>query len=452
MKKSFVPPLLFTFAATFSFLGFSEPINAALQPGTVNESPFNLDKKGIPNPNRERNQIVCISDIHLGMDTTYAECKHNRASLVNFLKQVRSAPKVKELVIAGDLLDEWFIPAKVETFNSGTQRDFVKTIANSNKEVIAAFNRIIEERKVKVTYVPGNHDLLITAEDVLSILPGIAQARDTKGLGSYSPAGHPEIVIEHGHRYNFFCAPDPFSNQTIARGSILPPGYFFTRIATQSVIEGKPAPGGVLPKITEGKPPLIYEYWKQWYSLMTSLPVREGLNEKIITTNIDGYKANYSINDLVPFQLKNGILDVELFKGSTADNIWAERQRHNKVAVKITAMTAIKRANYSEETDDQANIQYFTNPRSLKRIVVFGHTHDAKIIPSRNLKGEKTIYANSGTWIDGKKDNESIPIMTFVVVTPEKSGVATENVNLYRYWTNGGITRLATEALTKLKK
>jgi hypothetical protein len=33
------------------------------------------------------------------------------------------------------------------------------------------------------------------------------------GLGTYSPVGYPQIAIEHGHRYNFFCAPDPISNQ-----------------------------------------------------------------------------------------------------------------------------------------------------------------------------------------------------------------------------------------------
>ena len=441
MKKSFLPPFLIAFAAILSCCFWSEPVNAAVKPVKGHGSPLNQATTSITNP---RNQIVCISDIHLGIDTTYAECKKNRQSLVKFLEHVRVNPGIKELVVAGDLLDEWYIPAEVETFKSKSQRDFVQTIADSNKTVIAAFRAIIKEGKVKVTYVPGNHDLLITADDVKSILPGITQARDVQGLGSYSPLGHSEIIIEHGHRYNFFCAPDPFSNQAIAPGSILPPGYFFTRIAAQSIKEQRPAPGGILPKITQGNPPLMYEYWQQWYNLMNQFPIKEGLNDKIIKTNIDGYKANYSINDLVPFQLKSGLIDVKLFKGIATEEIWAKRELHNKVAVKIPVMEAITKADSSDETDKQAITQYFTYQGSDKRIVIFGHTHEAKIIPGQNLKKEKTIYANSGTWIDKNK----FPTRTFVVITPGKSGVNRESVDLYQYSESGERVLLAHDELT----
>jgi len=54
--------------------------------------------------------VVCISDIHLGANDTYSEITKNREPLVSFLNQVRASPNVKELVIAGDLIDEWFIP------------------------------------------------------------------------------------------------------------------------------------------------------------------------------------------------------------------------------------------------------------------------------------------------------------------------------------------------------
>jgi len=81
---------------------------------------------------------------------------------------------------------------------------------------------------------------------------------------------------------------------------------------------------------------------------------------------------------------------------------------------------------------------------SQKRIVVFGHTHEARIIPSENLKGQKTIYANSGTWID----KNTSPTMTFIVITPQKSSGSTlEFVNLYNYSQTGHITPLAVQAM-----
>ena len=67
-----------------------------------------------------------------------------------------------------------------------------------------------------MTYVPGNHDLLINSDDIQSIMPGVSQARDVRGLGAYTPVDFPELIIEHGHRYNFYCAPDQ-SNRSITK-------------------------------------------------------------------------------------------------------------------------------------------------------------------------------------------------------------------------------------------
>ena len=160
---------------------------------------FNLDSEGISNLNYKRTLIVCISDIHLGANDSYAEISKNRDALVNFLNHLRISPNVKELVIAGDLIDEWFVPMNLDTFNGKTQLDFVKSVALNNKSVIDAFNNIINDGIIKVTYVPGNHDLLINSEDIQSIMPGISEARDVKGLGDYTPVDFPELIIEHDH-------------------------------------------------------------------------------------------------------------------------------------------------------------------------------------------------------------------------------------------------------------
>eukprot|EP00825_Cyclidium_porcatum_P025105 TRINITY_DN27388_c0_g2_i1.p1 TRINITY_DN27388_c0_g2~~TRINITY_DN27388_c0_g2_i1.p1 ORF type:complete len:230 (+),score=8.25 TRINITY_DN27388_c0_g2_i1:286-975(+) len=218
--------LVISFLSTLSFCKKSDPIDHTIS--------------AFSHSGNERNMIVVISDIHLGADLAYAECKENLGALEKLLKQIKAAPNVKELVIAGDLLDEWFVPATVDTYQGKDQADFVKRIAATNKGVFDAFNSIIKEKKILVTYVPGNHDLTITAANVESILPGINQARDAEqGLGTYSPAACPTIAIEHGHRYNFFCAPDPISNQDVAPGTIMPPGYFYTRIAVLHVIQKK---------------------------------------------------------------------------------------------------------------------------------------------------------------------------------------------------------------------
>ncbi len=270
---------------------------------------FSLDSEGIPELNGNRSLIICISDIHMGDARTiaggYNLFEKNKEAFVNFLQRIRLAPNVKELVIAGDMLDEWIGPMENDPLNGMTEAGFVDSIAAANPTVIDAINDMIQDGQIKVTYIPGNHDMLDTAEDLERIFPGISQARDAQGLGAYTPADHPEIVIEHGHRYEFFCAPDPISNRSITNTeSILPPGFFFTRVAYASFIENTTTDITILPAITFNAADMsqyLYSlYWDMWNTTLTNCPVKDGLDEKIIKTGIDGYTESYAINDLVP--------------------------------------------------------------------------------------------------------------------------------------------------------
>lgn len=402
------------------------------------------------NGSNQRNMIVVLSDLHLGPDLTYSECKNNLKALEKLLYKIKSSANVKELVIAGDMLDEWFVPANINTYNGQSQANYVQRIATTNKGVIDAFNAIIQEGKIIVTYVPGNHDLTITAQNVNLILPGIIQARDTSlGLGTYVPNDFPILAIEHGHRYNFFCAPDPISNQSIAPGSITPPGYFFTRIAALHVAQECSTPGDTLPEPSLNanggeSQNLLYAYWKLWQWAIKALPIENKFDENIIVTNINGLTGNYSVNDLIPFQLINGgEIDVNLYKG-IQDN-WNQRQILNKVPVNIPTYQAIVNAASATESDNQAKTQYFLNPNSNKRIVIFGHSHYAKIISSVNSTGQKTIYANSGTWVD---HNNVAPTTTnFVVITPQTSDASTKTyVKLYHF-KNEVVTKMSEDSM-----
>jgi UDP-2,3-diacylglucosamine pyrophosphatase LpxH len=401
------------------------------------------------NGGNERNMIVVVSDLHLGADLAYAECKVNLVPLEKLLNQIKAAPNVKELVIAGDLLDEWFVPATTDTYQGKDQADFTKRIATANKGVFDVLNSIILGGNILVTYVPGNHDLTFTAANIESVLPGINQARDGKlGLGTYSPVDYPQIAIEHGHRYNFFCAPDPFSNQDIAPGTILPPGYFFTRIGALYKIQNVPLAGDTLPVVTQNtsggeSQDLLFRYWKTWGMAVKMFPITNRFDEKIIHTKVGGFTGNYSIDDLVPFQSANGgWINLNLYKG--IQDTWEARQTHNNVAVHIETARAIDSVNSSIETDYQANLQYFMNPASDKRIVVFGHTHTPRIITGENLDNKKCIYANSGTWID---HNPGKTTMNFVVITPQRVDPSTQTlVKLYNF-ENEKVTKMDENSL-----
>ncbi|PKN77663.1 MAG: hypothetical protein CVU48_10855 [Candidatus Cloacimonetes bacterium HGW-Cloacimonetes-1] len=85
------------------------------------------------NGGTERNLIVVMSDWHLGADLSYSEINSNLTSLVKLLDLIRVAPNVKELVIAGDMLDEWFIPATINTYQGQDQLAFVRVLPRPTK-------------------------------------------------------------------------------------------------------------------------------------------------------------------------------------------------------------------------------------------------------------------------------------------------------------------------------
>lgn len=387
------------------------------------------------NGTKVRNLILIISDIHLGV-ASYQECNANRIALVHFLQKVRNSPNVKELVIAGDFLDEWFVPANIDNYQGTDQTNYVDRIALNNQSVFNAFNNIIQDGNILLTYVPGNHDLTITEANINRILPGINQSRDVGklGLGSYSPENYPEIVIEHGHRYNFFCAPDPFSNQDIAPGTILPPGYFFTRIAALHVVQGCEQNIDTLPIVTvngSGGPSqsLLYKYWYLWAWAINELPVNQHFDDDFIITNLNGLNGSYSINDLIPYQkTPGGTIQLNLYNG-IQDN-WESRCIQNNVNVPIPTEYAIVSSASATGTDTMAYWQYFNYPISNKRIVIFGHSHDAKI-KEYYVSGQKNIYANTGTWID---HNPNKTTMNFIIVTPQDSDPSSSTfVRLYNF-------------------
>ncbi|WP_246240365.1 metallophosphoesterase [Anaerocolumna sedimenticola] len=88
-----------------------------------------------------RNKIVVISDIHIGTDDKYAETVKNRPLLIDLLKRLQSTTDVRELVIDGDFLDEWFLPVYYPSHTDVQQ--FYKDVIANNQGVIDELNNVI---------------------------------------------------------------------------------------------------------------------------------------------------------------------------------------------------------------------------------------------------------------------------------------------------------------------
>ena len=381
-----------------------------------------------------KNKIVTISDIHLGIEDRYSETVENLPLLIRFLKRLQNTGDVRELVIAGDFLDEWYLPVYYPRYTD--QRQFYMDVIANNQDVIDELNHVIDSG-IKLVYVIGNHDMTLEADILQEAIPGIVQAVDAKGLGAYYTGVRNEIVIEHGHRYDVFSAPDTVTNAELAGNdrTIFPAGYFYARYAATWVLEGRPAVEKELPVVTKVPDKAdtdqygAYLYYMILKTVSSRMTPNEALDEKIFDMRVSGFDDAYSFLDFYPAQQEDGTISAPvLFRN--IQRTWDERQEINQVKVPGSFIEAVAGTLDWRYFSGQARTQYLNNPGENVDVVVFGHTH----VPVYDELGGGKYYINDGTWID---HNTNVPeaTRTFAVIT---TGVEVK-AGLYRFMEDGAV-------------
>ncbi|SBW00357.1 Metallophosphoesterase [uncultured Eubacteriales bacterium] len=385
-----------------------------------------------------RNKIVVISDIHIGIDDQYAENVANRPILIDFLKRLQSTKDVRELVIDGDFLDEWFLPVDYPSYTDVQQ--FYKDVIANNQGVIDELNKVADSG-IKLVYIPGNHDMTQGDEVLQEAIPKIVQIRDAKGLGTYYTGDRNEIAIEHGHRYDVFSAPDTVTNAELTGNSdtMLPAGYFYARYAATWVLEGRPKVEKNLPVVTNVPDKSDTDQYGafMYYSILKSVSERmtpnESLDEKIFDMRMDGFDDAYTYLDFYPVQQADGTISAPvLFRN--IQRTWDERQKVNQVKVPNSFLEAVAGTVDWEYYFRQAKAQYLENPDENVDVVVFGHTH----VPSYRAMDNGKCYINEGTWIDHNTDYPEATRTFAVITTGDKT-----TAELYMYEEDGSVTDIA---------
>jgi UDP-2,3-diacylglucosamine pyrophosphatase LpxH len=388
-----------------------------------------------------RDKIVAISDLHLGIDDSYTETIKNRPLFIEFLRRLQSTTDVRELVIAGDFLDEWFLPIYYPSYTD--ERQFYKKVIANNQAVIDELNNVTK-KGIKLVYVIGNHDMTLEASVLQEAIPNIVQARDAKGLGTYYAGYRKEIAIEHCHRYDVFSAPDTVTNAKLCGNgnTILPAGYFYARYAATWVLEGHPKVEKKLPVVTVVPDKTdtdqygAYLYYSVLKDISARMTPKEGLDKKIFDMHIAGFDDAYTYLDFYPAQQKDGTISAPvLFKN--IQRTWGERQKINNVKVPNSFIEAVSGAVNWDYYFRQANAQYLENPNENVDVVVFGHTH----VPVYRDLGNGKYYLNDGTWIDNNTDYPDAT-RTFAVITTGKKDTAA----LYKFMEDGSISDISASA------
>ncbi len=379
------------------------------------------------NGNITRTAVACISDIHCGdqraNDGNYSWFGENSAALTSFMEYVKNNENIKELVILGDLFDEWMVPYYLAPFDPSigisNSSDYFKAISNAtlNKPVFDKIREIISAGEIDVLYVPGNHDMLITQDILEEILPGIIWKSDAAGLGKYWPSD--KIAMEHGHRYDFFNSPQPLVNE----GQILPPGYFITRLYGSGLASRTQKS---IKDATTSESDI--EFSAAW-ALATTYVIsdfkmnRDTLqmdSAKVVMSGIDGYTANMSFDGAK-----------EMY-GANIESLWPQTQVVNKVPVPLDVLLAIVNGHYLYDAALEEYIVDYSGPNQPK-IVAFGHSHEPKIKVYPTEDYYTGIYANSGSWLDADQANGK-KVRTFLIISPATwTGSDLDVVSLYQY-------------------
>lgn len=425
--------LLLAFSMVMALLTFGCSSNAAASVLDVPEGVAALWNAG-----DTRDKIVVISDLHLGIDDSYTETLKNRPLLVDFLQRLQSTTDVRELVIGGDFLDEWFLPIYYPSYTDESQ--FYRDVIAKNQAVIDELNNVIDSG-IKLVYVIGNHDMTLEADVLQEAIPDLVQARDAEGLGAYYTGDRNEIVIEHGHRYDVFSAPDTVTNAELCdnENTILPAGYFYARYAATWVLEGRPTVEKDLPVVTAVPDKTdtdqygAYVYHSLLKSISTRMTPNESLDKKIFDMHIAGFDDSYTYLDFYPAQQTDGTISAPvLFKN--IQRTWTERQTLNNVKVPNSFIEAVSGALDWEYYFRQARAQYLENPDESVDVVVFGHTH----VPAYQDMGDGKYYLNDGTWIDHNTDYPDATRTFAVITTGDKDTTA-----LYRIMEDGSVTSIS---------
>jgi len=374
----------------------------------------------------DRNTIVFISDLHMNVDANYSWLRDHAVQLAQFLKDLNAREDVGELVILGDLVDDWVSPVK------DSPQSFADVLAaDTNAGIVAALQAVCQNTGIAVTYVTGNHDMLSFETQnraaLINAFPCMTIISDAPGLGAY--ARDDVIWAEHGHRYCLFNAPDTWSRA----GGHLPMGYFISRMAASKAA----ATGQVTTT-----PDLLDAYLKAPAGTLPSGDAGGGARGSRGETG-------EIFDDALIIAVFNAIaLWSELWPWDAFAMAGVDEYDHDPIVEEIALVYDGIYSGWPSRQDRVSQVEavwndlgrlnsaanlIFEMPESLKdeypftpRIILFGHTHEAAF--QYHSGDVDTVYVNTGTWIDGKD-------MTWaeIRITSRDDGKSDYEVSLWFY-------------------
>jgi UDP-2,3-diacylglucosamine pyrophosphatase LpxH len=341
-------------------------------------------------------QVVVLSDIHIGdtMPTTwYQPAVHDRYLEAICAWIIERADTVAEVVLLGDVVDFWTVPAdrRPPTFAA---------ILQANPQIFGPtgfFGRLLDAVAGRVTYLPGNHDMGITAAEVSQIVSP-AGHRMRYHPGPYHPAANAEVVLAHGNSSTMFNAPDPTSPW-----AGLPVGHFVTRMVASAWARRLP-PGKTVADLPDQGAPDGLDYWSIAWGCFSRLDV------SVTGALLDSVATQTGTGPSDVFVMPDGSTTTLTQVHALYDDLftrWVAAEGGGEIGQLITwkAVLADARAYYMGWFAQRLAVQ------TGARVVGFGHTH----APVLGLDTRLVGYVNSGFGCPSLPDMPDNPI-TFATI------------------------------------
>ncbi len=372
-----------------------------------------------------------ISDIHLNdqraMDGQWSWFIDNQPYLIEYLDHlIEHKDEYKELVLLGDLFDEEVTPLPLPTFavdgDAVSEKEYLRAIARveENKEVLDKIKEV-QNVGIQVVYVPGNHDSGLDENLLHEFLGNGAKfVEDVQGLGSYISS---DVIMEHSHRYDILCSPDPYSNIGIddvtAENAFMGIQYFTTRIAATNRYRGLARASlgdfgfASLSELeAEAGRPGRDDFNKFILSLVCNVVLIakhvEGIDTIPVPTGLYGLTSDYVLDEYFYQSTESEPL---LYQTMWKQEEWERRLLHNNAPADFPFLLGAMICEVPFA--DAIAVNRLFGEDDTYKVVVFGHTH----IPYLRImerEDEGYIYANTGSWVD--ENACSHPVRTAVEI------------------------------------
>jgi UDP-2,3-diacylglucosamine pyrophosphatase LpxH len=315
-------------------------------------------------------KAIVMSDHHISNCAPYSWCSEEElSSLCDLLERESSNPDVEEIVLLGDLFDFWLYPVDVVPLTAAQ-------IIDSNPRLVKALKQCVEKLP-NVYYIPGNHDMEITQEDLTPFCAGEKTLRLVP-FEQYN-ALHPGRHFEHGNAVDMFNAPDN-ADDTIGR---LPLGFFITRLVASAK-----APEDAKASLHDALTRHIAEH-----AVRMGAPNGEDkslLGDILVNLIVDTLQISAELHDDTPIRFSCPVLDsrnitvkdIKKHYGSLLDTWW-EKTGHSLEALLDAMLVGLRKDGldwYAKKLEKSS---------SPPPLIVLGHTHHAESMEP---------YYNDGCW------------------------------------------------------